>query len=103
MPMMSLPDVPIAVEAKRLLLEARGRKATPERWEILFGEGTMQALAKVGNLRIVGGLKRIYDLPVSFPERPGPRPNMVEMILWTHRGGWAEGYQIGVPIEALTA
>lgn len=99
---MTPPDVTIATEARRLLLEAQEHHAFPERWEILLGEGTMLALAKVGNLRIVSGLKRIYDLPVDLPERPGPRPNMVELILWAQRKGEPEGYQLGVPIEPLT-
>jgi hypothetical protein len=99
---MTPPDVPIATEAKRLLLAAQERNTTPERWEILFGEGTTQALARVGNLRIIGGLQRIYDLPVSFPERPGPRPDFVELILHGQRRDGSEGYQIGIPIESLT-
>ena len=44
--------------------------------------------------RAVTGLKRIYDLPVSFPEEPGPRPFVMELKLLGDHGGAEAGIHV---------
>lgn len=72
--------IPLAHVGRKLLDLAVGRhNATPERWEIRLGLGVIEELGS--DLRRLTSLTHMWDLPVSFPEEPGRRPNVIDVLL----------------------
>lgn len=87
---------PMTDVAALLLAAMKRENETPVKWEIVYGEGAIEDLAEAGVLRSIANVARLFDLPVETPERPGPRPFVVEMTLLGEYVGMNAGIEVGL-------
>lgn len=89
------------VDTMRMLEEVAAREGrTPSSFEITFGVVALDRLSEDRDLlRTITSISRFDGCDVSFPERPGERPDCVEVRLYAE--DWR--YQHGIDVVVLLA